>query len=171
MRATDAEPVIVTDTREQTPLCFTHLRSERGTLDTGDYSVRGLEEVFAVERKSMADLVGSLTRERARFMREMHRLRGFSFARLLVIGTEMDLARLVAQGRANLAQVEHSLLSLEYRYNVPVVRAETATHAALLVETWGFVAWRNLLARIGRKVAFPEWAAGVLIRGERRVTA
>ena len=171
MSAPDAtEPVIITDTREQTPLVFTHLRTERWTLDTGDYSVRGLEEVFSVERKSLPDLVGSLTRERGRFMREMHRLRGYQFARLLVIGSEMDLARIVAQGRANLAQIEHSLLSLEYRYNVPVVRVDTATQAGLLVETWGFVAWRNALARIGRKVAFPDWAAGVLVRGERRVS-
>lgn len=132
--------------------------------------MRGLEEVFAVERKTLTDLAGSLTRERARFCRELHRLRGYSFARLLVIGTELDLARLVALGHMNLMQVEHSLLSLEYRYNVPVVRVDTATQAALLVETWGFVAWRNALARIGRKVAFPDWAAGVLVRGERRIS-
>ena len=170
MPQTEEQPIIVTDTREQTPLHFTHLRTERDTLDTGDYSVRGLEEVFAVERKTLTDLAGSLTRERARFCRELHRLRGFSFSRLLVIGTELELARLVALGHMNLVQVEHSLLSLEYRYNVPVVRVDTATQAGLLVETWAFVAWRNALAKVGKKVGFPEWAAGVLVRGERRVS-
>ena len=172
MTPTEGQPIIVTDTREQTPLMFTHLRSERATLATGDYSVRGLEEVFAVERKSMADLVGSLTRERARFMREMHRLRGFSFARLLVIGTEMDLARLVAQGRANLSQIEHSLLSIEVRYGVPVVRADTATQAGVMVETWAWAVWRDAVAKVsaGKKLGFPEWCAGVLVPGERRVT-
>ena len=170
MRATDAEPVIVTDTREQTPLCFTHLRSERATLATGDYSVRGLEEVFAVERKSMADLVGSLTRERARFMREMHRLRGFQFARLLIVGTEMELMQLVNMGRANLAQVEHSLLAISIRYGVPAVRVDTPERAAVIVQTWAWAAWRDALDKVGKKVGFPDWCAGVLVHGERRLT-
>ena len=170
MSATDAEPVIITDTREQTPLCFTHLRSERGTLDTGDYSVRGLEEVFAVERKSMADLVGSLTRERARFMREMHRLRGFQFARLLVVGTEMELMQLVGMGRANLNQIEHSLLAISIRYGVPAVRVDSPERGALMVETWAWAAWRDACAKVGRKVGFPEWCAGELVKRERMVT-
>ncbi len=170
MSATDdAKPVLITDTREQTPLEFTHLRSESSTLQTGDYSVRGLEEVFAVERKSMADLVGSLTRERARFMREMHRLRGFQFARLLVVGTEMELMQMVSMGRANLAQVEHSLLAISIRYGVPAVRVDTPERGALIVETWAWAAWRDACAKVGKKVGFPEWCAGV-ITDERRVT-
>ncbi len=161
-------PTILIDSREQRPLTFTHLPSERSTLASGDYSVRGLEETFAVERKTMADLVGSLKAGRDRFCRELHRLRGFSFARLLVIGSDLDLARLVAQGRADLRQVEHSLLSLEYRYDVPVVRADTASQAATMIETWAVVAWRNALGRVGRRIGFPAWTAGVLVRGERR---
>src|SRR5690606_8361398 len=54
----DVRPTIVVDTREQQPLPFSRLKSERGTLATGDYSFRGGEEVFAIERKSVADLVG-----------------------------------------------------------------------------------------------------------------
>ena len=170
MSATDAEPVIVTDTREQTPLYFTHLRSERATLASGDYSVRGLEEVFSVERKSMADLIGSLTRERARFMREMHRLRGFQFARLLIVGTELELMQMVNMGRANLAQVEHSLLAVSIRYGVPAVRVDTPERGALMVETWAWAAWRDACAKVGKKVGFPEWCAGELVKRERMVT-
>ena len=169
MSATDAEPVIVTDTREQTPLAFTHLRSERATLGTGDYSVRGLEEVFSVERKSLPDLVASLTRERARFMREMHRLRGYQFARLLVIGSEMELMQMVSMGRANLAQVEHSLLAISIRYGVPAVRVDSPERGALMVETWAWAAWRDACAKVGKKVGFPEWCAGELVKGERMV--
>jgi ERCC4-type nuclease len=52
------EPVLVIDSREQAPLAFERLESVRGTLRTGDYSVRGLEDLFSVERKTVADLVG-----------------------------------------------------------------------------------------------------------------
>lgn len=158
------EPVVVVDTREQAPLVFLHLRSEPGTLMTGDYSVRGLEEEFGVERKSMVDLVGSLTRERGRFMREMHRLRGFRSRHLLVVGTEHELWELAQRGRANLQQVEHSLLAVEQRYGVAVTRCDTSMEGALMVETWAWVAWRDALAKVGVKVGFPEWCAGVLTR-------
>src|SRR5205823_8432137 len=88
----DAEPVLIVDTREQDPLEFVHLPSRLGTLATGDYSVAGLEELFAVERKTIADLVGCCVGEsRERFERELHRLRGYRFKRLLVIGTEEQI--------------------------------------------------------------------------------
>ena len=67
-------------TREQEPLTFQRLRSVRGTLYSGDYSVAGLTELFAIERKSVADLVGCCMGEnRTRFERELHRLRGYRF--------------------------------------------------------------------------------------------
>jgi DNA excision repair protein ERCC-4 len=84
----DAKPTIVVDNREQTPLIFTRLASVEGTLYSGDYSVLGLEDLFSVERKSIDDLVGCCTGEnRERFERELHRLRGFRFKRLLIIGS------------------------------------------------------------------------------------
>ncbi|MEA3163844.1 MAG: hypothetical protein QOE88_1662 [Verrucomicrobiota bacterium] len=43
--------------REQEPLVFKSLKSVRGTLLTGDYSVAGLEELCSVERKSISDPV------------------------------------------------------------------------------------------------------------------
>jgi ERCC4-type nuclease len=81
----DAQPVVVYDSREQSPLIFTHLESIRGTLQTGDYSILGLEQLFSIERKSIDDLVCCCMGEnRERFERELHRIRGFSFKRLLV---------------------------------------------------------------------------------------
>jgi ERCC4-type nuclease len=59
-------PVIVIDTREQTPLSFARLQTVRGTLNTGDYSVAGLEKLFSVERKTVADLVGCCAGRRTR---------------------------------------------------------------------------------------------------------
>lgn len=65
-------------TREQLPRPFKRLASVRATLTSGDYSFRGGEELFAVELKSIADLVACCVGEnRERFFRELHRLRGF----------------------------------------------------------------------------------------------
>src|SRR5260370_22642077 len=88
----DLEPGIVVDTREQAPLPFARLKTQAGTLATGDYSVAGVESLFAVERKSISDLVGCcMGQNRDRFERELHRLRGFRFRRLLIIGTEAQI--------------------------------------------------------------------------------
>lgn len=76
-------PTIIIDTREQRPFAF-EMPTERGTLDTGDYSVKGLTHLIACERKELSDLLGCVGTHRERFKRELARLRGFRF-RLLVI--------------------------------------------------------------------------------------
>jgi hypothetical protein len=44
-------PVLVIDSREEVPLVFKRFLSVTGTLNAGDYSIRGLESSFAVERE------------------------------------------------------------------------------------------------------------------------
>lgn len=127
-------PTVIIDTREQTPLDFLHLPSERGTLQSGDYSIAGLEHDFAVERKSITDLCGSCTRSRERFERELHRLRGFDFARLLIIGAPYEVARRTPNAKA----IFSSLSAFEVRWKTPVVWEADPATAALLVERWAW---------------------------------
>ncbi|WP_241160230.1 hypothetical protein [Desulfovibrio sp. ZJ369] len=44
-----------------------------GSLTVGDYSLEGLTDKVAVERKELPDLVQCLGRERERFERELQR--------------------------------------------------------------------------------------------------
>ena len=67
---------IIRDTREQAPFTFDGYDCEvqAGRLTTGDYSLAGIEDRCAVERKSLDDLLGCLTGEgRVRFERELAR--------------------------------------------------------------------------------------------------
>src|SRR5260370_29635894 len=83
---------IVVDSREQDPLPFTRFKTVSGNLLTGDYSVLGLESWFSIERKSIADLVVCCVGEnRERFEGELHRIRGFRFKRLLIVGSEEQI--------------------------------------------------------------------------------
>ena len=66
--------VAIQDTREQCPWDLAPLQTEISALSTGDYSVKGLTDVIAIERKSLVDLLGCLGVERERFQREMQRL-------------------------------------------------------------------------------------------------
>jgi ERCC4-type nuclease len=70
--------VIVIDTREQRPYGFGDKVSiQRKALQTGDYSVAGLENEIAIERKSLDDLIGSLSAGRERFNKELERLKHY----------------------------------------------------------------------------------------------
>jgi DNA excision repair protein ERCC-4 len=135
----DRAPVIVIDTREQDPLPFERLASVRGTLQTGDYSVAGLQDQFSIERKTVSDLVGCCMGDnRERFERELHRLRGYRFKRLLVVGSEAEI--LAGQYHSNIKPnaVLATVWAFEVRYDLPVVFVQTAKAGARLVERWAF---------------------------------
>src|SRR5947209_8589441 len=77
---------IAIDTREpiDTAYDFGDLPTRRIKLDSADYSVVGYENRLGLERKTVEDHIGSLTRERERFERELERLAAFERALILV---------------------------------------------------------------------------------------
>lgn len=69
-------PTFIVDTREQLPYTFDGFKNliadtKNPALKTGDYSVTGFEDCIALERKTLADIVGSLMNGRERFLKEM----------------------------------------------------------------------------------------------------
>jgi ERCC4-type nuclease len=133
----DVRPVVIVDTREQAPLAFTRLRSTVGTLSTGDYSFAGGAESFAIERKTIPDLVACCVGEnRERFFRELHRLRGYRFKRLVVVGTVAEVEAGAYRSRIKPACVLATVQALEARFDVPVVWQPTPEAAALQIESW-----------------------------------
>ena len=142
-------PVIVCDTREQEPLPIRRLPVVRAGLYTGDYSVAGLESVFAVERKSIPDMVSCCAgSNRERFARECHRLRGFRFRRLLVIGDRADIEAAAYRSTIRPAAVLGTLAAFEIRYDCPVVFAPTPEAGAELVERWAWYAAREYVENV-----------------------
>jgi DNA excision repair protein ERCC-4 len=136
MKTKNLEITIITDTREQTPLMFATIPSERGTLATGDYSLKGFETVFSIERKTIPDLVQSVTSERERFFREMQRLKGFEFKRLLIIGTRSRIEAAQYRSMANPKAILASVATIEARFDVPAVYASDEIEAAAMIEAW-----------------------------------
>jgi ERCC4-type nuclease len=99
----------VIDTREQQPLDLAPLQTVTGTLATGDYSVRGLEHVVAIERKSLSDLLACCGRERERFDREVQRLLAYPTRALIIESTWPEIE---AGGWRSELQPNHVLGSL-----------------------------------------------------------
>lgn len=89
--------VMIIDTREQTPWTFEDivigmgeqkkqlkLKTMTTRLRSGDYSIAGLEEVVAIERKSKSDLFGTIGNGRERFLRELSRMNEMKWAAVVV---------------------------------------------------------------------------------------
>ena len=137
VRLSELRPVIIIDTREQTPLKFARLQSHTGTLTTGDYSFEGGEDHLAIERKSVPDLVSCcMGSNRDRFFRELHRLRGFAFRRLLIVGTRSEIESGQYRSAIRPQSVLGTLSAIEARYDVPVVFEPDPAAAGRLVEEW-----------------------------------
>jgi len=68
---------LVVDTREQQPWIFPDefAQVRRGTLKSGDYALDG-DDVFAIERKSLDDFLGTISSGWERFARELARMSG-----------------------------------------------------------------------------------------------
>ena len=81
---------ILIDTREQQPYEFEN-PSEVGTLSCGDYSIMGLENHIAIERKELNDLIGCLTTDRERFERELYKARALDYFALVIETSFSDL--------------------------------------------------------------------------------
>lgn len=142
----DLRPVIIIDSREQTPLVFSRLPSVVDGLQTGDYSFQGGETLFAVERKSIGDLVGCCVgNNRDRFERELHRLRGFRFKRLLIVGDRVEVESHQYHSNVSPKTVLHTLAAFEVRFDVPVVWCNTPEAAARQIESWAWWFARELV--------------------------
>ena len=117
--------IIVTDSREQLPYTFTRFDVQvvRGTLETGDYSLAGLEHLVAIERKSIDDLVQCLTTSRARFERELVRLRPYQLKAVIVESTLQDVARGRYRSRMEPQAALQSVIAFQVRHCVPFVWA------------------------------------------------
>lgn len=144
--------VALIDTREQLPLRDLDLRTEVATLATGDYSVRGLEHLVCVERKSLDDLVACVGKQRDRFERCIARMRAYE-TRVIVV--EASLAAIeLKQYRALVepAAVIGSIYSWVAR-GITVELAGDRARAAKAVSRILFCAarerWRQLQAFSG----------------------
>ena len=136
-----SEPItIVIDTREQRPYAFPNavVRS----LPSGDYSIDGLEDRVAIERKSKADAFSSLGRHRGRFEREIQRLALMQFAAVVIEASLADFLRAPAFSQMSARAAARSLLAWSVKYRLPVFFVGDRRH--------GRAVTRCLLAQFAR---------------------
>ena len=132
------QPTIIIDSREKAPLDIRAYPAEAAGLPAGDYGIKGFSDwanpAFIVERKSIQDLVGSLTGGRKRFMAEVERLRRFRFAAILIEATREEVELHSYRGMATPQSILASLDAIEVRTGVHVIWAGSPEGAARRLE-------------------------------------
>jgi DNA excision repair protein ERCC-4 len=125
---------IKVDTREQWRYEF-ESPTEVGTVPVGDYSICGLENHVALERKELNDLIGCLTAGRERFERELHKGRALDYFALIIEGSLSDLINGRYRSDMNPKSAIQSLLAFSIRYRLPVFFCENRKYGQRITES------------------------------------
>ncbi|GAB6061155.1 hypothetical protein JCM31598_42720 [Desulfonatronum parangueonense] len=132
--------IILRDSREQLGYNFDRFPGvtvHRAALESGDYSLPGLEHIVAVERKELNDLINCLCHDRDRFKRELHRLRPYQLKAVVVEAALEDVARGRYKSQMKPQAALQSCFAFMVKYGVNFIFAgnrnggEYATHALL----------------------------------------
>jgi ERCC4-type nuclease len=118
---------LVVDSREQKPLfgeTTDGLEVITDTLHHGDYSIRGFENMFTIERKKISDFYSYIGRERDRTIRKMGQFREIvssgGFAGLVIEASECNLLSGYIMSRVSPETARQALVSFEIRYGVHI---------------------------------------------------
>lgn len=129
-------PYVLVDTREQRPLRFVpELGVDCGTatLAAGDYTVRQFSHLIALERKSIPDLVSTLSHGRERFENELDLLAQYRWKAIIIEGDHTDIDGHAYRSNMLPKSVLGSLRAFYMRWGVPHFWCSDARGAAELV--------------------------------------
>ena len=134
---------IIIDTREQQPWTFEHYTTASRKLDTGDYSIEGMEDIVCIERKKSINEVANNITE-SRFIDVVDRMSKFKYAFMLL---EFDLEhvlnypvgsnlprRLWDKVKISPAFIVKHLLELQLNHNIKVLFCGCPSNAEKMAE-------------------------------------
>jgi ERCC4-type nuclease len=126
---------IIVDTSEQTPLHFSsNVTVVNRSLNTGDYSIVGYENLITVERKSLPDLVKSMVTDWQRFSRVLRRMAEFDCAVIVVESSAKKLLDHQYVGNTNPISVRGKINRTLIDFGISTVFLDDPVTAANWVE-------------------------------------
>lgn len=113
-------PRILIDQQEKHPLAFpVKYPTHKQHMKTGDYSLEGLEDRVLVERKSINDLCQCLTKDIARFERQLQRLSRVKYRCVVVESTLLDMLAEKYYSRLPGWKAMNIMIALQCKYKIP----------------------------------------------------
>ena len=123
---------IIVDSREQKPYKFKNSLVKK--LDAGDYSILGLENQIAIERKSKSDAYGTIGAGRERFVKELERFQSYKYKAIII---ESSLSNFLIQpefSKMNPKSAINSLIAWSIRFNVHIIFGDSRRLSRTLCE-------------------------------------
>lgn len=156
------------DTREQSPFTFAGIladardgggplvvTTERTTITTGDYSIVGLLDSVAIERKSLSDLFSTIGQGRGRFVRELARLNALTLCAAIVVEADWRAVLFPTMPR-------HSQLTPK-----TVTRSVIAWQQQYRNVAWWFCCDRRHAEIVTLRVLERAWKNAARVQGEK----
>jgi ERCC4-type nuclease len=143
---------LIVDTREQMPL-FTKipkgLMIKKDTLHNGDYSIKGFEDKFAVERKGISDFLGYVGAERDKTIRKLKELTGYEFRALVIECDEDELYFGSMYSQIGAETIRASLVSFQVRYGLHVYISDDRKKIERVLLDWA-IKFFNIKKEVGK---------------------
>lgn len=118
---------LIQDTREKRPLFEESqhgLRVVTETLRYGDYSIRGFEDNFIIERKKISDFYSYIGKERNKTVKKMEKFKEISssggYAGIVIEASESDILSGYHMSQVSPESARQALVSFEVRYDVKI---------------------------------------------------
>jgi len=123
-------PVLLVDTREQNPFDFTRFAGwfagvEKRALKLGDYSIAGLEDICAVERKDLSDLVHSCTVARSAFIDRLRLMAEYPHRLIVITSALSQVKSPYSHSKIDPNRIMQFLIAALAGLQVPFVCSET----------------------------------------------
>ena len=145
---------VIKDTREQDGYTFESFTGRYTScagmvvqkLDTGDYSLEGLEDKLCIERKGrISELAINLGKDKARFMREIERMKEFPF-KFLILEFSLDDVIKFPEGadipQSNMSKVKITgkyllkmLVELQMNHGIPILFCDNKRNAKTMINS------------------------------------
>ena len=129
---------IIIDSREQKPYNFRGCDTIVKGLKTGDYSAEynGVDysDKIALERKSLADFIGSITSGRKRFEKEIMRAKELEYFAIIIEGSWEDIEKHNYRSQMPPESVIGTILGWAVKFNVPIILAGNRRRAEKIVK-------------------------------------
>ena len=134
--------VVLIDTREQLPFQFGEdIKTVRTKLEVGDYSLQGLENLVAIERKTLNDFISSTIHNKHRFTQNLVDLAQMDHKAIVVEASLRDVFAHRYKSKTHNQSVFGIVAAIQGKWKIPVYFWENHAYAQMMTEKYLKSVW------------------------------
>lgn len=134
--------IVLIDTREKLPFQFgDDIDTVKTKLEVGDYSLKGLEHLVSIERKSLDDFINSTIHNKRRFTQNLKDLTRMDHKAIVVEASLRDVFMHRYKSKTHNQAVFGIVAAISGKWKIPVFFWENHAYAQMMVEKYLRTLW------------------------------